>query len=138
MFHSSAGFWEFLSLSVKTPPFPFSFSGFNWFQWAVPMFIDWRSIWYCLSSTSDPGSRSIPRFSAFLECQREKKKFKKRKKKSAAKVKIRPIGYILRYKIQKSKASVLPFFITNKHYFKPRSSEVSSCLFPMEFSGVCK
>lgn len=72
MFHSSAGFWEFLSLSGKIPPFPFSFSGFSWFQWAVPMFIDWRSIWYCLSSTSDPGSRSIPRVSALLQCQHKK------------------------------------------------------------------
>lgn len=59
---------------------------------------------------------------------------KEKKKKSATKVKIRPIRYSLRYKIKKIKVSILPFLITSKHYFKSRSSEVSSCLVPMVFN----
>lgn len=66
MFHSRAGFWEFLSLSVSTPPVPASFSGFSWSHCAVPILMDCRSIWYCLSSISDPGSRRIPKFKALL------------------------------------------------------------------------
>lgn len=66
MFHSRAGFWELLSLSTDTPPLIPSFSGLSCSHWAVPMLMDWRSSWYWRSSTSEPGSRRMPRFSACL------------------------------------------------------------------------
>lgn len=67
MFHSKAGFWELLSLSAETPPLVPSFSGLSCSQWAVPMLMDWRSIWYWRSSISDPGSCRMPRLKARLE-----------------------------------------------------------------------
>lgn len=72
MFHSRAGFWELLSLSAETPPLVPSFSGLSCSHRAVPMLIDWRSIWYWRSSTSEPGSRKMPRLNARLQGEREK------------------------------------------------------------------
>lgn len=66
MFHSRAGFWELLSFSADTPPLVPSFSGLSCSHWAVPMLMDWRSIWYWRSSTSEPGSCRMPRLKARL------------------------------------------------------------------------
>lgn len=67
MFHSSAGFWEFLSPSVGVLPFVPSAWGWSCPHCAVPKLMLWRSIWYWRSSTSDPGSRRTPRFNALLK-----------------------------------------------------------------------